>query len=460
MDILQALRMRNIFGTPPLPGPPSNSPNLNTNIPDLAMASAAHPDNPYAGIQFGTPPGPATDVKPPERTTPNNQSPALSNIAQRMSEMYTPEDVASDKYNQLINDYPNREDYKPGFWRSIGSMIVDYAKGPQAGHAMYDEPYNDKLTDWKNKIGPAEKAANLERYQNVNERQVASQTIEAQRRQQALDEKTKTDEANVEIRRKRLDIYDWKNRHPNMRIVIPKGGNIYGWNPVTGEKVDLGLDSGTLSEAEKYDLQQENAMNRIQEQGAQARQTEGVKQDNRESIQDQRAWQLGIRKNPETGQDESVMYNAITGEVRPVTMDGKPTGPIAKPGSGPKGLETGGTGMLPTQQRVDHYNQAVKIRESLPELAQFIKLGPGANDFEIVKPGKNFFGSSTGPTQQQYDAIVKAIWGPTGGGITSGAPKAPTGWKYVPKPGGGWTAVPDTQGQKVPNRNVPEGSDY
>lgn len=401
--------MKNIFGTPPLPDMAGQNPIAQPM--DMGIQTAP---TPYEDIQFDTP-QPATDtpiptVQPNPIQPPVNQpaNGGLSNIAQKMAEMYTPESEASDRYNKMISDYPNREDTKPGFWRSLGSAIIDYTKGPQRGQAFYDQPFQDKLIDWKNKIGPAGTAANLERNQNVNERTMSYQTASNILRQNAQDEKAKMDEANIKIRQQRADVYDWKAKHPNMKMVFPKGGNIQAVDPTSGKVIDLGIPTGTLTDADKYDLQQENAIARIDESGNQARQTEGVRQGGREAIAETRGWQIYNVPDPANpGQSKAVKINAITGEVKDIAGV---SGPMSKPSS------TGNKPETPRQKRDREYNAASQLKNTDSELGQFIKIGsPGSNDFEITQPSDpTFFGyqrGHKGPTPDQAKRINDIVYG-------------------------------------------------
>lgn len=453
MDILQALRMRNIFGTPPLPaGSPSNiDPQFNMPVDPTWGSDVRMLQSPPAGFsdpgfeQSIIAPNPTTDtpiptVEQPPNQPINQQNNGLSSIAQKMAGMYTPESQASDKYNQMIDQYPNREDYKPGFWSKLGAAIIDYTKGSKAGNEFRERPYENKLADWKNQIGPAGTAANLERNQNVNERTMAYNTGSNMLREQSIQDKEKNDTANLKIRQQRADVYDWKAKHPNMKIVFPKGGNIQAIDPVTGQTIDLGVSTGSLSDSDKYELQQTHAIERIDETGGQARKTEEAKQGNREDIQDRRAWTLGI--DQETG--KSVRINSITGEVRPITIGEKQVGPISKFSSTGNKPETAGN--VKTKQ----YNAASQLKNTDPELGQFIKLDATSNGtFEIAQPSESRLWGKSGPTPDQSKRIKDAIYGtgnlainqPTRTGNTT----SPNTTTNIPK---GRVVVQDSKGKK------------
>ena len=268
------------------------------------------------------------------------------------------------------------------------------------------------MEEWKNKIGPAQQSANLERYENVNQRTLAYQQMSMELREKAQEAKEKNDQRRVDILQQRADLYRLRYEHPDFKFMFPKGGNVQVGNPRTGEMHDTGVPTGSASDIDKITLGQENALERISATGEQARQTEDVRQ---------------------TGRLEAIGARGTQARETRATP-------------------AGGTGKaeLPTQTRIRQFNAAREIMNSRPDLAKFIKLGtPGANDFKVTPPGQNFWGEPNGPSKEQANEINRLIYG-TGTTAshapTSAAkpPVAPPGWKYVAKPGGGWTAVPDT----------------
>lgn len=61
-------------------------------------------------------------------------------------------------------------------------------------------------------------------------------------------------ETNRQIEEGKLTLADWKAKHPDGKIAISKGGNIVVVNPQTGEAIDTGVSSGTLSDKDKIEL--------------------------------------------------------------------------------------------------------------------------------------------------------------------------------------------------------------
>jgi hypothetical protein len=196
-------------------------------------------------------------------------------------------------------------------------------------------------------------------------------------------------------------------------------------------------------------------------------------------LAESRGWKVYNVPDPDNpGQFKGVKINEITGEV----ADLKPSV------GGAVGSVTGASGgnkpELPTQTKVRLYNNASRIADERPDLAPFIKFGPGANEFSILPPSGGEWYSKTGPNQAQLDEINSLIYGQQGGGIQSSTPtipqttvpttkvsgggrgggsgrpnpmtqgkkqppQAPPGWTYVLKPdGSGWTAVRSATGAK------------
>jgi hypothetical protein len=106
-----------------------------------------------------------------------------------------------------------------------------------------------------------------------------------------------------------------------------------------------------------------------------------------------------------------------------------------------------GTGNQPKPQSASDrqkevVNNANQVKAAHPEWSEFITVG--RNGVVISKPGvKGKFSFGKKPDQKTYDSIYNAIYGKSSVKDTSIAPIAPAGWKYVPKAGGGWTAVED-----------------
>jgi hypothetical protein len=327
----------------------------------------------------------------------------------RMRELYQPSNDATQRFEALVNAYP--QDKNPSWLRRIAAMITDYTHGPEAGRRVYEEPRNNAIEDWKNQVGPAQQAANLERYENTNSRTLAYQQIATELREKAQEAKERNDTRNAEIRQQRADIYQFKSEHPNFKFIIPKGGNIQAVDPATGQAHDTGIPTGSMTEMDKMHLGQEQAIERIDVKADQDRFSESFKQSGRETL-------AGIR-----GEEARKTRATVPGGV-------------------------GNKAEQPTQTKVRQYNAAREITNTRPDLAKFVHL-TGTNEFTVDTSGQDFWGKPSGPTPEQSKELQQLIYGTTPmsahstSPTASKAPVAPAGWKYIAKPGGGWTAVED-----------------
>lgn len=423
-NFLEFLRQQNIFGPRPSgsvmnqgpmlnlpPGP--NTPASMFNIGDNPNAMFQPPPSFDASSDYlanlNQPTFGSTDMSKPFQV----EQPPLFDMdaGQRMGELYKPQTEATDRFNQLVQNYPQAKD--PSWLRRIGAMVVDYTKGGRAGQEFFERPRTNAIEDWKNKIQPAQQAANLERYENVNQRTLAANQIAAELREKAQQAKERNDEVNAKIRQQRADIYQFKATHPNWKIMFPKGGNIIAINPITQETYDTGIPTGSATDLDKIWLMDEQKLEQIAATGEQTRETETTRQAGRMAVTKERGEQAR--------ETRATVPGGITGQ-----------------------------GGSPTQIKVGQYNKARQIKNSSPILSKFVELGTG-NEFKIKKPNER-----GGPTPQQYSDIINAIYGSTtqSGGKSSmsgpgprqpltSPPPAPAGWKYIPKQGGGWTPVED-----------------
>jgi len=408
-NFLEALRLRNIFNPMPIGNDLPSQGGITGNLPTGGFADIFKGKNPFETIDFGVGDVDFSQPTPsPVTQTPTVTSPA-DRIRQRMMELYTPKTEATDRFNELVRNYPKYE--KPGFLRTIAAALTAFGPG---GHNLGMQVANfhneRRLREWKDLIGPAQQAANLERQENVNERMLAYQTISQELRAEADAERARNNERNAQIRQQRADVYEFKAHNPNFRLDF-SGPTVKVANPITGEVRDTGMETGALSDADKMILQQENELERI---GARTRgqiEVEGVRQTGRERLAETRGWKIYNIPDGQGGQ-KAVKINEITGEVRDLEMGpaNTPTGPVSRPSS-----SGGRSDESPTQTRVRQFNAARELANTRPDLAQFIKLGrPGSNDFEIVPPSTNFFGRPSGPTPEQYREMIEAIYGPGG----------------------------------------------
>ena len=367
---LNRLRMQNIFN------------------PQLDMNSQ-YADSPPIGVQNATSPqlGPQT-MGPMPQPSPEGYDPAA-----RMKELYTPETTASDRYNTMIDNPPQ---YQPqGKLRSLAAAIIAATQGSQAGTNALMAPYNHEMNQYKQKMGPAGTAATLERSNNANERTLATSTVNQELTGRRDDARNANNERSAKIREDRAAVYRYKTEHPNKKFDF-SGPEVLIADPISGEVINTGIETGSLSDSDKLELQHKNRTAEIKTGGEETRSTEETRQDNRKEL------------------------IPLQGEEARKTKATPGSSSVAKPESS-------------SQAKVRRYNAADTFAKTNPNLAKWIKFKK-SNEFDVVKPAvksgnwKDTF-RGVGPTQDEYNTIVNAIYGstlPTGGGNSSTPPPTNT----------------------------------
>lgn len=300
----------------------------------------------------------------------------------RMRELYTPDTTNIDKLNAMTGQYPEMQ--KPGKLRSIASIALGTLGdlyGPSgSGSKAFDEgmgygKHNRAVADWKAKLAPVEQAATYERQSNNQNRQFATSTVSAEQRQQKDEAYAQTQNEKTRIAEMRAQVYEFKAKNPMAKIISPKGGNIQAINPITGGVIaDFG-PAGTMSDADRINLEQTNAMARQDDAQASRTQYQKTAAENAEELESMR----------QTGREAIQMM-----PPRSTTVE--------KP-------ETS------TQEKTKYYNNAQKVANTRPDLRQFIKPGQNTGDFEIEPPGKTWYGGTSGPTPEQYEELKTLIYG-------------------------------------------------
>ncbi len=402
MDFLQALRLQSLFG---------------------GMGSPTTPT--YPGMGGDPSMQQMSPIVPP--TPDMNQG--MPDIASRVAQLYHPDTTATDKFNTMVSSYPTEP--KPSMGRKIGgaalgalSDIGSLFNAPRgklndnpthAGVGIFDEvtgknDYKNKIEDWKNQIQPVEQAANIERQSNANQRTQAMQTVSDELKQEAIDAKNKNDETKAGIAQQRANVYQLKATKPDVKFNF-SGPTVMVSDPATGEVKDTGIPTGAMSTLDKMTLGEQFTIANENNTSAQNRLTD-------------------LQKS-----SESINLATTRGAQARLT---KETAPGVNPKSSPE---------TANNAKVRQYNAARELYNSRPDLQPFIKLGPSPNDFTVTPPSTGGFFSKSGPTPAQYKEINDHINTAPSTTTPTKAPQAPKGWKYVPKAGGGWTAIQDTGGQ-------------
>jgi|SRR5882672_957814 len=364
MPLPDYFRMKNIFGD-------------DSNMPGMGL-DYKNPNQPQN--YFTTGGGYSLGQNPPTDDVPNSLSNTSANddviSPPQNSGGYTPQTRDTEALRVLMNQYPDREKYKPGILRRIGAGFIGFDQGAQAGDKYLNDPYNMAITDWKNRIAPAEQAANLERYGNANMRQSQYQGA-------------RTDIAGREVTRKteqgnrRLDQGDVKSDQAQQKIDQAEERI-----QLNQDKLDHLKSRQDLTDSEKITL-----ANKYKQEQADAKAEADL---TKQTL-------IGTQK---TGQITA--KGEVDKDIQ--TLRGTQAESLA----GTKGAEAratkaivpgsaGSTSQLPSQKKVSVQNKAAQgIREN-PSWANYMKTD--ANGQVSIQPPGRF----SGPDQKTYDAMVNYI---------------------------------------------------
>lgn len=271
-----------------------------------------------------------------------------------------------------------------------------------------------------------------------------------------LDVTSEGQNQRFEVAKERNSIAEFKANNPGKKFQISKGGNIFAFDPITGEGQDTGISSGTLSDKEKIeitntgDLAEIEARGNIQKdiqrvRGTQALDQIGARVAGQKDIQGLRGDQA--KELQGTKGDQSLAAIAARAAEQRKTNAARPQ-----------------DNLLPSQSKILEANKARELINSNPELAPFLEKNQDGT-YSVMAPGKESWYSigKTKPTEDQFKQINSILYPNSGtsspvkaGADTDkGAPPDVTTadgkkWKYVRKPGGGWTAVASTSTTSTP----------
>ena len=227
----------------------------------------------------------------------------------RFKQLYNPRTDISQQYSTALGQMPQRQPISAG--RGIGAIAASAligAHNPALGYGIGQDvingPYDKQLGDWNNKVGALGKGAAEEDRYNVNQRQLADETVRselADQKQEDLNkqnevknqqnqEKISNAEARTEVYRQKMEIS--KDIAKGGKLVLDKAGNyqmVYrdgsvknvdmkGWTPadIASMKNDFaiqqidergGIQSGLVNQRGQV----ESGL--IQQRGNQTRQT-------------------------------------------------------------------------------------------------------------------------------------------------------------------------------------------
>jgi len=333
-DFNQYLRMQNLFGTQDpstgmFPMPNSSYSPQSGVMPDMGTGISMPPVPSMGGM-----PTPA-QMQP----QPVPQGPTPYDVDARMRDLYHPDTTFSDRFAQMMGNYPKQAEASTGRKILGGALgaLTDVGNavgaighgstfrtmaGPRTGQEVYDEvtgrkKFLEDVQDWRNQIGPIEQAANIERMNNTNQRMMAHQIIGSELARQKEQDTNAINQQKVDVSKSRAAIYAMKANQPDIRFDF-KGPTVLAADSKTGKVTDTGIPTAHLSDEDKMTLQQSNTLEQISAKGDEARLTQKEKEAHADTL----AWSDPLKVEMPDGTTKYVQTNRVSGQVREVALPG------------------------------------------------------------------------------------------------------------------------------------------
>ena len=326
-------------------------------------------------------------------------------MASRLQQLFQPETLATDAYNQHVQSMPQYE--QPTKMRRFAAAMAGFGagihnpmQGVQIAEGIRDAPFLRRMSDWEARGKALEPAMTAERYANVNNRTLATETVrgelnerrirQADRKQDETERKNREDE---KIRQDRAAVYRLKAENPDLAIVAPKGGNIQLVNKRTGQITPTSISTGTMTDEDRISLQIEGDIDTAKARGTEARLTADEKP----------AWQLVQLPDGTT-----YRVDVNSNRAEPINL---PKGATRMPSGNDSNNGTDSNELLPTQKKVETFNKAqaalARLNKNGDPIGKLITLEPG-NIVRMAKPGWN-----SGVKPEDYNAVYQEIFGST-----------------------------------------------
>lgn len=265
----------------------------------------------------------------------------------RLRELYKPQTQASERFNQLLGEFPEREE--PGFMRKlaaagagVGNIEMRRPGGIDESEKVLHAPYYRDLGEWKTKAEPFGRAADIERQGNIQERTLASNIIQNERENRRITEQSRIADERNRIAKIRAVAYQLKQEGWTFKVM---GDRVIGYKP-DGSTQDFG-SSGGMDEADKIELQNKGRIEAARQFGA-----------NQANVATMRGGEI-YQQNGRT-----YRINSVTGEKEDITGEAGP-GTLTRPGT-PSGAGGRGGNYADTQNE--------KLRQIYTERPEFSDL--------------------------------------------------------------------------------------
>lgn len=174
------------------------------NQPQQSVIPARRPFN------FDQPEEPQSQLQPQGQDT---SRPSMMDVFNQINN--APVGPSQQKYRDLLESQPNREDFKPGKMQRLASILSGASEGIRHGAAtgyktgtgIMDEPYNEAMDDYKFKADRLGKASDLEEKTRLNNVKTYRDFITDEQNQRESARKAKLDESTISSNNARANNY-------------------------------------------------------------------------------------------------------------------------------------------------------------------------------------------------------------------------------------------------------------
>jgi len=210
-----------------------------------------------------TPPRQATPPPVPDGVTPRADWQSIWNS-------YTPETRANDRLNKLLDETPDKNNYRPGIARSIVAAGMGMGKddAQKTMESVMYAPYIRDMASWKEKTTPFQAAASGETTANVNERNARANMSTAAYNADRLASQDAIQNEKNRIADVRAKAYAWKQMHPTWDWDTT--GPTYVLKGPNGEIQDTGIKTGQMGEEDLQLLKNKGSVDAGAARGAAA----------------------------------------------------------------------------------------------------------------------------------------------------------------------------------------------
>jgi len=385
----------------------------------------------------------------------------IQNEYDQFMSLYKPEHAAQDRLDAMLSSYPQR--HHAGFGRKLGASFLGFFGGPRLAEEAMDPGYHRSLEDWKNQIQPTLAAANAERGNNVNMRQIASGVMTQDMANKRLDRLQNRDTELKGEFGQRMDLSERRfaeKQHEfeeKLKIsqAVAKGGVFKvddsgqaAFYFKDGSKIPVDATFMSAEEKQKYAVEKASAV-----ATAKTTATEKAKRN--------RVVKASIQDPEDPSKTIEGTLDLDNKEFTPATVE-KPNAP--KPGETQKPVATvqpkSASQESAANRKLNYATAAEQFKADNPKLRSYITVDKKTGMVDIEKPGLIF-----GPTEDEYKKMQDAIYAkksviPIGGkGQTATITEREIPSKYgnPPKPGLVHVTTPQGGGWATPEEAKAKG---